>query len=105
MSSDSIWQKGEQTTLTALLDTRLESDPDGEYLDVCGTKFSAADVDENANRIANGLSALGLGRGDRVATLIENSPEALLAWWGTVQGGRVAVPVNTAYSARWRTCS
>jgi crotonobetaine/carnitine-CoA ligase len=100
--SDSVWRKGvEQHTITALLDARLEDNPDGEYLDRCGTKFSAADVEENASRIANGLSALGLQRGDRVATLIENSPEALLAWWGTVVGGRVAVPINTAYKGQY----
>lgn len=95
------WRRGEQETVTALLDARLDGNPDGEYLDVCGTKFSAADVEENANRIANGLSALGLGAGDRVASLIENSPEAVLVWWGTVRGGRVAVPINTAYKGQY----
>jgi crotonobetaine/carnitine-CoA ligase len=99
--SDRIWLEGEQDTVVALLDDRLEKNPDGEYLDVCGSKFSAADVDENANRIANGLSALGLGPGDRVASLIENSPEAMLAWWGAVRGGRVAVPINTAYKGQY----
>ena len=59
MPSDQTWRSGEQDTVTALLDARLENDPDGEYLDVCGTKFSAADVSESANRIANGLKAIG----------------------------------------------
>lgn len=26
-----------------------------------------------------------------------NSPEAMLSWWGTIRGGYIAVPVNTAY--------
>jgi crotonobetaine/carnitine-CoA ligase len=47
------------------------------------------------------LGELGLAAGDRVATLIENSPEALLAWVGTVLGGRVAVPINTAYKGHY----
>ena len=101
MPSDRIWLAGEQDTITALLDTRLESNPDGEYLDVCGTKFSAADIDENANRIANGLRGLGVQPGDRVASLIDNSPEAMLAWWGSVWGGAVAVPINTAYKGEY----
>src|SRR5690349_17960316 len=95
------WRSGELETVTALLDERLEKDPDAEYLDVCGTKFSAADVDDNACRIANGLRGLGLQPGDRVATLVENSPEALLAWFGAVRGGFVAVPVNTAYKGQY----
>ncbi len=39
--------------------------------------------------------------GDRVATLIENSPEATLAWWGAITAGAVAVPVNTAYKGSY----
>ena len=101
MKSDGIWRGGEQATVTSLLDERLDANPGGEYLDVCGTKFSAADVNDAANRIANGLSALGLRAGDRVASLIENSPEAMLAWWGAVRGGYIAVPINTAYKGQY----
>jgi crotonobetaine/carnitine-CoA ligase len=36
-----------------------------------------------------------------VATLIENSIEAALAWWGIVRSGAVAVPVNTAYKGEY----
>ena len=39
--------------------------------------------------------------GDRVATLVENSAEAMLAWWGIVRGGAVAVPINTAYKGEY----
>jgi crotonobetaine/carnitine-CoA ligase len=95
------WISGEQHTVPSLLEARLESDPDSEYLDVCGHAFSAAEVNDRACRIANGLSALGVVRGDRVATLLENSPEAMLAWWGALRGGFVAVPVNTAYKGEY----
>ncbi|MEY2433065.1 MAG: carnitine-CoA ligase [Acidimicrobiaceae bacterium] len=101
MPSGETWRKGEQDTVTALLDARLEKDPDSEYLDVRGTKFTAAHVNDTANRIANGLRTLGVQPGDRVATLIENSPEAMLAWWGSVRGGNVAVPINTAYKGQY----
>jgi crotonobetaine/carnitine-CoA ligase len=36
-----------------------------------------------------------------VATLLENSIEAALAWWGIVTAGAVAVPVNTAYKGEY----
>lgn len=92
-----VWVSGDQETVVDLLQRRLASDPDSEYLDVCGTKSSAADVAAAATRISAALAGFGVGPGDRVATLIENSSEAMLAWWGTVVGGAVAVPVNTAY--------
>ena len=89
MSSE-VWIKGEQDTVLDLLARRMEADPDREYLDVCGVKSSAADVADAAGRIAGALAGFGVERGDRVATLIENSSEAMLAWWGIVAGGAVA---------------
>src|SRR5437588_12153817 len=96
-----VWVSDEQQTVPSLLEERLDTDPDGEYLDVTGTKLSAADVERTANRVANALADLGLRPGDRVATLIENSPDALLSWWGAIRGGFVAVPVNTAYKGEY----
>jgi crotonobetaine/carnitine-CoA ligase len=92
---------GEQATVTSLLAGRLETDADGRYLDVCGTALSAGEVDTTAGRLAGALAALGVRPGDRVATLLENSPEAVLAWFGIVVGGGVAVPVNTAYKGAY----
>ncbi len=91
------WVSGEQHTITALLDRRLADDPDSQYLDVCGATFTAAEVNTTASKLANALGELGVRPGDRVANLIENSPEAMLAWWGAIVGGSIAVPINTAY--------
>ena len=101
VKSDRIWRGGERGGSDVVARRRLEHDPDSEYLDVCGAAFTAAQVNGTANRIANGLGALGVQPGDRIATLIENSPEAMLAWWGAVRGGAVAVPINTAYKGQY----
>ena len=98
---DSIWAGGEQSTIPQLFDRRLESDPDGEYLDMGGIKLTARGVMETAARFGGALQALGTQQHDRVATLVENSPVALLAWAGTVCSGRIAVPVNTAYKGEY----
>ncbi|MEY2591086.1 MAG: carnitine-CoA ligase, partial [Acidimicrobiaceae bacterium] len=99
--TDKVWISGAQQTVVGLLEQRLEADPDGEYLDVCGTKLTAAEVDTTANRVARSLGQLGIGPGDRVATLIENSAEAVLAWWGIVRAGAVSVPINTAFKGTY----
>lgn len=88
-------------TLPGLLEARVEDDADGKYLDVCGTELSAADIHSIAGRLAGGLCQLGLRPGDRVATLIENSAEAVLAWWATALAGGVSVPINTAYKGEY----
>jgi carnitine-CoA ligase len=99
--TESTWAGGEQHTITSLLDRRLADDPDSQYLDVCGVTFTAVEVNTTASRMANALHELGVRPGDRVANLVENSPEALLSWWGAVRGGSVAVPINTAYKGQY----
>jgi crotonobetaine/carnitine-CoA ligase len=96
-----VWTSGEEHTVVELLDRRLADDPDAPYLDVCGSTATAAEVASVANRLANAYAELGVGPGDRVASLVENSAEAMFAWWGAVRGGSVAVPVNTAYKGEY----
>ncbi len=52
-------------------------------------------------QVANGLEALGVRRGDRVAILMANSTEMVTAMFGIVTAGAVCVPLNamTADSA------
>ena len=96
-----VWKSEPQHTVLELMAARLASDPDGPYLDVCGTELSAAAVHRTASSLARALVDLGVAKGDRVATLVENSPEAMLAWWGIVTAGCVAVPINTAYKGTY----
>ncbi len=92
-----MWSSESQSTIPSLYQRRLESDQSGEYLHVWGTKLTAADVVLSGWRISTALDQLGLAPQDRVATILENSPAAVNAWAGVVLGGRIAVPVNTAY--------
>ena len=94
---DEVWSSENQLTVASLYEQRLDSDPSGEYLDVCGTKLSAADVVTGGWRVSTVLDELGVAPHERVATILENSPAAVTAWAGIVLGGRIAVPVNTAY--------
>ncbi len=95
--ADHIWTSEEQSTILDLFERRLAADPDGEYLDIGGVKLTARDVMQSAGRFGGALAALGTEQHDRVATLIESSPSALLSWAGTTCSGRISVPINTAY--------
>lgn len=95
------WLGGKHRTVTDLLLERLVTDPHGPYLDLCGTALTATEVSQRAGSLANSLIAMGVKPGQRVASLLENSPEALLTWWGIVLAGGVAVPVNTAYKGEY----
>ena len=52
------------------------------------------------NQVANGLLALGLGRGDRVVVLMCNSPEMVEVLFGIMTAGCVSVPLNLAVDDR-----
>ena len=99
--SDGVWRSGSQTTIPELLMRRLETDPDGAYLDVCGETLTAAEAFDTGARIARSLRTMGVAEGDRVATLLENSVEGVLAWWGIILAGAIAVPINTAYKGQY----
>ncbi|MHB1140094.1 MAG: AMP-binding protein, partial [Microthrixaceae bacterium] len=100
--ADTVWYSDDdRRTLADLLGERLERDPDSEYLDVVGTKLSAAAVAEGGGSVAAMLADLGVRPGDRVASLLENSADAVLAWWGIVLAGAIAVPINTAYKGEY----
>src|SRR5262249_30904194 len=51
-------------------------------------------ADALANQSAHALRARGIGRGDRILLLCENSIEALIAKFGIAKLGAVVVPVN-----------
>jgi acyl-CoA synthetase (AMP-forming)/AMP-acid ligase II len=69
--------------------------PDGEAL-VCGSvRMNWREVVERAARIAAGLEALGLKRGDRIAVLLGNRIEFVLILFAAANLGLVTVLLST----------
>jgi acetyl-CoA synthetase len=56
--------------------------------------FSYWDLLQGANRLSNALAALGVARGDRVAILLPQRPETLIAYLACFQMGAIAVPLS-----------
>ncbi|HQP34830.1 MAG TPA: o-succinylbenzoate--CoA ligase [Polyangiaceae bacterium] len=56
--------------------------------------FTYAQLAERTNRLANGLRALGLRKGDRVALLMLNGTEYVEAVFACSAAGFIAVPLN-----------
>jgi long-chain acyl-CoA synthetase len=61
------------------------------------SRLSYAQLDEASNKIANALIGMGVGKGDRVAMLLSNSPEFVTTYLGVVKIGGIAVPLDTKY--------
>jgi acetyl-CoA synthetase len=63
-------------------------DRDGRIINL-----SFAAVQRDASRLANALTALGVGRGDRVAILLPQAPETAVAHVAAYKAGMIAVPL------------
>jgi acyl-CoA synthetase (AMP-forming)/AMP-acid ligase II len=59
-----------------------------------GEEITFAELDAGANRVANGLAALGVQPGERVAFLGKNHPLYFEALLGAARAGAVMTPVN-----------
>lgn len=61
----------------------------------CGaTSFTYADIDAQANRLAQFLRTRGVKRGDRVATFVDNGIEAVVSIYAALKCGAVFMPIN-----------
>ncbi|WHZ05005.1 long-chain-fatty-acid--CoA ligase [Neobacillus sp. YX16] len=58
-----------------------------------------AELDSFVDSAASGLSAGGIKKGDRVAIMLGNCPEFIIAYYGILRAGAVVVPINPAYTS------
>jgi len=65
-----------------------------------GAKLTYRQVHEQARRLASGLLKLGVRRGDRVAIMLPNCPQAVIAYYGALMAGAIVVQVNPLYMPR-----
>jgi acyl-CoA synthetase (AMP-forming)/AMP-acid ligase II len=83
-------------TLLDMLAEQVDRRPDGEAVVELGAeRLTYRQLWERAARVAGGLRAGGLKPGDRVAVRYPAGISWVLAFWGTVMAGGVAVAVNT----------
>jgi long-chain acyl-CoA synthetase len=71
-----------------------ENYPDKIAIKFEGQEMTFRQVNERINRLANGLIALGLKRGDRVAALLYNSHRAIETRFALMKAGLCMVPIN-----------
>lgn len=62
-----------------------------------GRKISYRDLREKVDRFATALADLGIKKGDRVALLLLNSPEHIIAFYGVIKAGAIVTPISPVY--------
>lgn len=74
-----------------LLNSSIRRFPNHTALSFEGTRLSYKYLGQEVNRFANMLVGLGLNKGDRVMVLLPNLPQMVIAYFGTLKAGGVAV--------------
>lgn len=78
-----------------LIDT-AQRFPDRAAVIAAGECRSFRNIDADSDRLASALQRHGVGKGDRVAVMLENSAEMVVALWASLKAGAVFVPIPAA---------
>lgn len=67
-------------------------------IDFMGRKYSYAETASGVDRVACGLAALGIGKGDRVGLFLPNVPHYVAAFYGALKLGAIVVNFSPLYA-------
>ena len=86
-------------TVGELLEENARKHPDRDALIYSDRdlKYSYRELNARVDRVAKGMLALGIGKGDHVGIWATNVPDWLTIFYATARIGAVLVTVNTSY--------
>jgi long-chain acyl-CoA synthetase len=88
----------EEMTLPAAFDRSVERFPDRTALIMMGKRISYRELSGLVNRFANALDDLGLKKGEKVALIMPNMPQMVIAAYAAFKLGGVVVMNNPLYT-------
>lgn len=110
MHSTDIWRTAYQhpteweqefppLSLPAMFEATARRTPNAWLIDFMGRKYSYAETLHGIDRVACGLTALGIGKGDRVGLFLPNVPHYVAAYYGALKCGATVVNFSPLYTA------
>jgi long-chain acyl-CoA synthetase len=87
-------------SLVALYERSVAEAGDSVATEFFGRTTTYAELGEQIERAAEGLRRLGVEAGDRVALVLPNSPQAVVAFYAVLRLGAVVVQHNPLYTER-----
>lgn len=80
--------------LYEFIETSARRYPDKEAIIYYGARISYRELWDAVQSFASALMGMGVGRGDRVALYLQNTPHFFISYFGVLRAGGVVVPVN-----------
>jgi long-chain acyl-CoA synthetase len=93
-------QLNRHTTLAELLETAFREHRQRDAADCMGTRLQFSELDELSRDLGAWLQGLGLSRGARVALMMPNLPQYMVAIAAVLRAGLAVVNVNPLYTPR-----
>ncbi len=90
----------EEITMSRVLSRNVEKLPEGNALNWMGGIISYRELDQLVNRFARALLDLGVKKDDKVALLMPNLPQTVIANYAIYRIGAVSVMNNPLYTER-----
>ncbi len=87
-------------TLPDMLSEAAEKYPHQTACVFMGARLNYAQLEQQVDKLAAGLHSLGIGRGDRVAIMMPNCPQTIIAYYAALSLGAVTVMTNPLYVER-----
>lgn len=88
----------EKITLAAALQRTAERYPNHVALILMGNEMTYGELNGAVNRFASALAGLGIQKGDKVAMILPNIPQMVIATYALLRLGAVAVMNNPLYT-------
>lgn len=88
-----LWDK----PLYAMLDEAADTYPHRNALIFQNMRITYKKLRERAEIFAGALKRIGVEPGQRVAVMLPNLPQTMIAFWGAIKAGAVVVMTNPLY--------
>jgi long-chain acyl-CoA synthetase len=62
-----------------------------------GAELTYSEIKDHVDRLASGLTSMGVKKGDRIAIMLPNCPQSVIAFYAAFRIGAVAVGFNPLY--------
>ncbi|UFJ43321.1 long-chain-fatty-acid--CoA ligase [Brevibacillus humidisoli] len=89
-----------RVSLTYFLEQSAREFPHNHALYFMGRRITYAELLSLSYRFAHALIRRGVKKGDRVAIMLPNSPQAVISYYGALFAGAVVVQTNPLYTER-----
>ena len=85
--------------LSTILESTAKERPGHPAIIFDQMRLTYAQLEGAACQVANALTAAGIGKGDRIAIMLPNTPHFPIAYYGILKVGAIVVPINVLFKA------